>query len=214
MKIESIIFDLDNTIYPESEYFKAIIEHFCEEKKIDRKLFDFLFENFDEIRFTKSNIFKYVLEKTGQYSNENQEYLFQLYISIKTKLLPYDGIEDWFLKCASEGLKIGVLTNGIIEAQQNKWESLNLNKNGVVFVPARIIGKDKPNIETFDKFFEKTGFNIQKTIFVGDRFENDLEYGFTHGANCILIGEGHREIPNFENAQEAFLYFKTEFIDK
>lgn len=214
MKIESVIFDLDNTIYPESEYFRVIIDEFCLAKNIDRELFDFLFEDFDKIRFTISNIFNYILEKTGHYTHENQEYLFKLYTSIDTPISPYDGIDDWFKCCSNNGIKIGVLTNGIIEAQQNKWACLQLFKNEVFFTPSRTLGKDKPNTETFNQFMELTQFNIANTLFVGDRFQNDLEYGYVHGAKCILIGEESFIIPSFTNPKEAFSYFKREFIDK
>lgn len=214
MKIESIIFDLDNTIYPESEYFSKIIDQFCDVKKIDRNHFNFLFENFDEIRFTRSNIFKFILEKTNLYNTENQEYLFELYTSIKTEILPYDGIADWFKCCHQNNIKIGILTNGIVEAQKNKWESLVLKKNDVFFIPSRELGKDKPNPETFLQFFTLTQFDITSTLFVGDRFLNDIEFGISNGAQGILIGEKHSEIPSFATSNLAFSYFQREFIDK
>ncbi len=214
MKIKAIIFDLDNTIYPESEYFSKIIDQFCGIKSIDRKLFDFLFENFDEIRFTKSNIFKYILEKTNLYSQENQEYLFKLYTSIESKLTPYDGVSDWFQCCFDQKIKIGVLTNGIIEAQKNKWQNLILQKDEVFFKPSREIGKDKPNPVTFHEFLNAAKFDLKSTLFAGDRFINDIEYGILNGAQGILIGETHPKVPSFETPHQAFLYFKREFIDK
>ncbi len=213
MKINSILFDLDNTIYPESDYFFQILNEFCNIEKIELQKFNFLFENFDHFRFNKSNIFSFILNECNEYSDHRQELLFQLYISMNTTLNPYPGIKEWMECCKANNIAIGILTNGIIDAQNNKWKCLNLDKSEIIFYPSRSLGKDKPAASTFEKYLEISGFDIKNTLFVGDRFSNDLEYGHKAGAPCLLIGSDSDKVPNFIDHQAAFSYFKTEFID-
>jgi FMN phosphatase YigB (HAD superfamily) len=186
---------------------------FCEIEGVDFLKFDFLFENFDTIRFNQSNIFSYILKECNEYSDERQELLFNLYTSISTSLNPYPGITDWINVCRNNNILIGVLTNGNINAQINKWNCLNFDKSDIFFQSARNFGHDKPESSTFDKFFQTSGFDLNQTIFVGDRFSNDLEYGYNAGSPCILIGSSEIKIPQFDNHKSAFLYFQSEFID-
>lgn len=213
MKINSILFDLDNTIYPESDYFLQVITEFCQIEHVDFHRFDFLFRDFDSIRFGQSNIFQYILVECNEYTDKRQELLFNLYTSIETTLKPYPGIQEWLDDCRSKSIQIGILTNGIIGAQNNKWKCLDMDKSEIIFHPSRSIGKDKPDPATFEKFMAISGFEVKNTLFVGDRFKNDLEFGYTAGAPCCLIGSTSDKVPYFQDQKTAFTYFQTEFIE-
>jgi FMN phosphatase YigB (HAD superfamily) len=212
MKANTVIFDLDNTIYSESDYFHCVFNQFCDANKINFQVFEFLFDNFDYYRFNKKDIFKFALEEVNLFNETYHNQLFQLFISIECKINPYSGINEWFEYCLNNNLKIAILTNGIITAQNNKWNCLNLtNKDNCHFVPARIFQNEKPSSDAFNGILNQLNVSWEDCIFVGDRYENDLEQGVKNGSHGILIGDesNHKNIQAFSSIQEAFNYFQT-----
>jgi FMN phosphatase YigB (HAD superfamily) len=128
------------------------------------------------------------------------------------KIEPYEGVNEWIDFCILKNIQIGVLTNGIINAQQNKWNCLKINnKEKIQFTPSREFENDKPNVHTFEKFMLQINANWETTLFVGDRFENDLEQGIKNGSHGILIGSEskHKNVRAFHTIQKAFNYFQT-----
>lgn len=211
MKISSIVFDLDNTLYPESAYFKAIFEHFCQLEKIPFATFDFLFEQFDHFRFTEKDIFRFALNRVNLFSENRHESLFNLFTGIETCVEPYPNVTTFISEAIERGLRLYVLTNGQIKAQTNKWRCLEIpEKNRIFFVPSREYGKDKPASETFDRFVAEARIHLQSIVFIGDRFTNDIEWGLKHGAQGILVNtaETHPQVPTFQDAAEVWHYIQ------
>ena len=102
MKIEAVVFDLDNTIYPEKDYFKAIFTEFSLSNNFRFSVFNFLFEDFNNIRFTKKDIFKFALEQANIYSEDFHNQLFNLYIQINIRIKPYEGAFEWVNDCLNK----------------------------------------------------------------------------------------------------------------
>ncbi len=212
MKIEAVVFDLDNTIYPEEAYFKAIFTEFSRCNKIRVSIFDFLFEDFNTIRFTKKDIFKFALEQANIYFDEFHNQLFNLYIEIDVQINPYEGAFEWIKDCLNKNLKVGILTNGIVKAQQNKWKCLGGNDLDVLFAPARQFEQEKPHFSSFEGIMKKLNCKFENTLFVGDRFENDIQYGMENGGFGLFIGKNESvNVSQFESIQQAFAYFKLHF---
>jgi FMN phosphatase YigB (HAD superfamily) len=212
MKANTVIFDLDNTIYSESDYFHCVFNQFCDANSIDFQTFQFLFENFDYYRFNKKDIFQFALEEANLFSETYHNQLYQLFISIECVINPYSGITEWFEYCLNNHFKIAILTNGIIAAQNNKWNCLNLkNKDHYHFVPARTFQHEKPSIDAFEGLLNQLNVSWEQCVFVGDRYENDLEQGVENGCHGILIGNEskHESVPAFQTIQEAFNYFQA-----
>lgn len=197
----ALVFDLDDTLYVESSYFLAIFSVFCANNGWPNGTFSSLIENFHELRFTQANIFGYFLDlndgllRSGAGDNVHKtrelymDELFSLYTGLKTKLEPTNGVVEWLDFARRRNMKVGVLTNGIPLAQRNKWSCLNIaDKSLISLVPARECGCEKPHPEAFNCISRRLGVDINHIVFLGDRFENDLAYPFSQGANCILLG--------------------------
>jgi putative hydrolase of the HAD superfamily len=212
MKIEAVVFDLDNTLYPEENYFKEIFKVFSIQNNLNVNIFDFLFEEFNTIRFTKKDIFKFALEQAKIYSEDFHNELFALYTEINIPIHPYLGAFEWINYCFEKQIKVGILTNGIINAQKNKWKCLGGDALNVCFIPARIFEKEKPHPSAFDGIMFRLNCPYNQTLFVGDRFENDIRFGIDQGGMGILIGnESNVNVSQFESIQDAFEYFKLHF---
>ena len=163
----------------------------CTKKKKFSHFENFLTE-FDFFRLKENDIFKFALTQAGYYSIENHNYLFHLYLSISSRILPYAGIDYLIEKAFSRKIDIYILTNGISEAQKNKWRNLDLvNKSKITFQPSREIGKDKPCNETFIEMFKIINRSPQEVIFIGDRYENDIKWGLDNNSKGFLINSLH-----------------------
>ncbi len=209
MKIESVVFDLDNTLFPESEYFEKVLVEFSKELSIPISIFSEILLNFDEFRATKPNIFKFILNTTDLYCEKNYDLLFEIYTTIQTQISPYPEIENGILSLINKDLRLGVITNGVILSQHNKWKCLQLGyKEQILFKAAREYGQDKPSAFSFDSFMNECEFAYEKTIFVGDKFKNDIEYPMSQGGKGILITNAEYNSENiicFQNTSEAIL---------
>lgn len=194
---QAAVFDLDNTLYPESDYFKAIFQEFSIEQHVPFEHFDFLFSDFDAIRFTKKDIFSFVLEKLNLDTAKFQPLLFEKYIRINTVLHPYPNANTLFQSLQEKNIPIYILTNGVIEAQKNKWEMLKIPKDNTTLQPAREFGVEKPHLECFQAFLEKYQLQNTPIWWLGDREENDLSFGKQRGDHTTLIGSFSDAISHF-----------------
>jgi putative hydrolase of the HAD superfamily len=224
---KAVVFDLDDTLLSESNYFEAVLEEFCYIRGWPKSTVSPIIENFKYIRFNKRDIFRYFLQQNKKYwscGNKKADeriffslrnLLFDLYKNINTKISPLDGAEDWIEYMQLNSCKIGVLTNGIAEAQYNKWRNLALNnKSTIIFVASRECGKEKPDSKSFIRISDKMGIGMKDITFVGDRFDNDLSYPLSQGSTGILIQSDcntNKESDNFviiNNLSRAFDFFK------
>jgi FMN phosphatase YigB (HAD superfamily) len=209
--MRALLFDLDNTLYPESDYFRAIFSQFSQNQGLAPERFAFLFNDFDQIRFTQRDIFRYALNQASEFSEARHQALFELFVGIGCELSPYKGVQELIDWAFSQNLRIGVLTNGHIEAQSNKWNCLNLvGKEHIHFAPARLFGADKPASASFEEMMIHMGCRAEEMLFIGDRFGNDIKWGLEQGGSGALVnahekGEG---VPSFESFQELMEWIR------
>ncbi|MFZ9754653.1 MAG: HAD family hydrolase [Bacteroidia bacterium] len=205
---KALIFDLDNTLYPESAYFQAIFSQLSQQFNLEPERFAFLFKDFDRIRFSQRDIFGFALEQAACFSKEYHEALFQLFTQIDTHLIPYDGVQACIDQAIEAGLAIGVLTNGQVLAQTQKWNCLQLDrKANIHFSAARSLGADKPASSTYEAFLNGMGFQPQDCLFIGDRYANDLDWGIQQGGKGILI-HSHEEVAGVPQVRDFFELMK------
>jgi putative hydrolase of the HAD superfamily len=208
MSSKAIVFDFDDTIYPEADYFQDVFFSFCSEVGWPKSAYEDIIKNFRHYRLTKKNIFSFFLQANSSIRKTNREplpdsvlldRLFEIYTSIETNLTPYDEAESAINIALNNGFKVGVLTNGVVNAQINKWKCLSLAaKSEISFIPARVTGADKPNPMAFEKMQEMLGVVIERTVYVGDQFKNDIEYPLNAGGWGVLIADESIQHINYD----------------
>jgi FMN phosphatase YigB (HAD superfamily) len=223
---QAIIFDLDDTLYSESHHFEHIFSDFCSINKWPKSSYLPIINDFTYIRRYQKDIFSYFLKHNLEYwetNNKNnslrrfnnlRNMLFLLYNNIEVNLTPMKGASRWIEYAFRNSMKVGVLTNGVIGAQNNKWKNLNLPyKDDITFVAARECKREKPFYEPFLHISNSIGVKFSKITFIGDHFENDLEYPLSIGSTGILINEhsnrsGNSMIHIAKDLHSSFLFFK------
>lgn len=198
----ALVFDLDDTLYQESSYFSEIFSAFCSNEGWPNSTFAPLMDDFRHLRFTQKDLFGYFLDQNrsrlrSTAASVNNEYreslrngLFSLYTGIQAHLTPMNGVAAWMEFAHGNGLKVGVLTNGVAAAQRNKWACLDIPyKAEITLLPARECKREKPYPEAFHAISQALGVEINQITFLGDRFENDLSYPLSQGATGVLLSQ-------------------------
>jgi putative hydrolase of the HAD superfamily len=176
--IKGIVFDLDNTLYDEHLYFFAVFEKLCNILKCNEKL-EGMKRAFSSLRSTSKDIFRDVLNinKFEQNAQRLEDDLFQIYISLDIKIEPYEDALYLLELCNNKNLKVGILTNGVIEAQKNKIRCLSISDYiGEVFF-ARQFGKifEKPHRRSFEEISKNLKVSAPELIFIGDNPNIDFQ---------------------------------------
>ena len=192
--IESWVFDLDNTLYdPEEDVFS----------QIDKKMTSFISKRFDINHNDAFNIQKeYFLEygttlaglMNDKSNNIDPDEFLEYVHNIDLKSLN----PNLALKKAINNL-IGpkfIFTNGTKYHAENVIKKLDLeNVFEFIFDIKAANYIPKPNIETYNSFFESTGINPKTSIMFEDMGRN-LIPAKDLGMTTVLI---KREIPNQDN---------------
>mgnify|MGYP001335895219 CR=1 FL=1 len=181
-----IIFDLDNTLYDEKQYYDAIIKQFIKEyfpEKINRLL------PIQKSYRKSRDIFKYILDQYEIYSVENQAKCFELYKSIKIRLTPYKAFNKIIDLKKHKKFQIGLITNGVVAAQRNKIKCLGIEENFDAIIYARTWGKslEKPHEKPFNEILKVLNCKAEDAIMVGDTFKTDILGASNLGISCFWI---------------------------
>lgn len=119
-EIRGIIFDLDDTLYPEKDYirsgFRAVADYLGH-PDYAQTLWDFFKANIPAIDV--------LLKEIGR-ENEREAAL-SVYRQHKPRIQPYDGVRKLLSRFRQHGVKIGIITDGRPEGQRNKLEALGLS---------------------------------------------------------------------------------------
>ncbi len=177
-KIEAVIFDLDDTLFPERQYIRsgygAIGRHLrialdCEEpfeqwlwlrfeSGQTEGAFDALSENFD-LGLSQSQIVE----------------LVEIYRRHVPQIAPYDGIADFLGKLRSL-YKLGLLSDGFMPAQELKFRALKLERFFDEVLFTENLGRDawKPSTIGFTKLSRALGAADKNCVYVGDNPAKDF----------------------------------------
>lgn len=174
----TILFDLDNTLYQETDFlfpvYKVISEKFYPDDF--SRVYNFLVSEF--ICRGRKSLFDKLVEVFPKNGINSKNCLAVLRTYRCSNLLtPY----PWFLNflCqVDEKFKIRIITNGHVDQQKNKIWSLNFgNYTKNMDVVYANLTRPKPHIESYFAFHDVKDFN--DPIYIGD---SDIDFEFSQRA--------------------------------
>lgn len=203
MSIKSVVFDLDDTLYPEIDYVKS---GFCEvAKEIEKhfgvkntykKLCDF-FET------DKNDVYKRVLRDYGIAFKENDILdLVKIYRTHIPKILLSDEVKNTISVLRQTGLKIGIITDGRPFQQHAKIQSLGLDKIvDSIIVTDELGGIDfrKPNPIAFKEMCKILCVQPEEMVYVGDNPKKDFAIKQVLPINTVMLKCGFYQRENYIN---------------
>ena len=174
----TILFDLDNTLYNETDFlfpvYKVISEKFYPDDF--GRVYNFLVSEF--IYRGRKSLFDKLTEAFPQngISSKNCLAVLRTY-KCSNLLTPYPWFLD-FLYQVGEKFRIRIITNGHVSQQKNKIWSINFgNYTKRMDVVYANLTRPKPHIESYFAFHDVEDFN--DPIYIGD---SDVDFEFSQRA--------------------------------
>lgn len=211
-KLEAIIFDLDDTLYPEREYvksgFRAVSEFLGNRFNCDS---DNILSELDRMFLNgyRGDLFDRLL---GHYSDWDVSInkLIEVYRNHIPKLKPFDGLEE-LLQLLKRNKKLALISDGYLDVQVKKFESLKLKKyfNSIIFPDQW--GKEfwKPSTKPFRETLQQMKVNSGKTVYVADNPIKDFKGAKQLGIHTIRIRIENCEHTNKEAVSTEYAPDKT-----
>ena len=168
--IEAVIFDLDDTLYPEIEYVKSGFKKIAERFKMPELELE-LWQSFERGGKPIDDVFN-----AHEIINLKDEAL-HVYRFQKPTIRLFDGVED-MLKRLHKSYKIGIITDGRPEGQHAKIDALGLeDKVDEIIITDELGGIEyrKPNPAAFILMQQKLGAQFKKIVYVGDNPKKDFQ---------------------------------------
>ena len=202
-----VIFDMDDTLFPESEFvfsgYRSVAERVWEDYEID--ILPTLLKLFNEGRRGDLMSIALLIHKIKVNKNYVKDTLVPAYRFHAPIIKPYLDVRSTISKLKKLGHKIALLSDGWHKVQQKKFDALCLNEffDKVIFTDN--LGKDawKPSKIGFQILLEYFNLESHDAIYVGDNIEKDFIAPNALGMQSVRISR-----PNTEHYQK----FSTEAI--
>ena len=174
----AIVFDLDDTLYPERDYvrggFVAAAEWAASELDEERQaVFDELWASFEA--GIRGDTFDRWLERHGHAGEVNRRAMISAYRGHLPQLEPYEDVRPT-LEALRGTVQLGLITEGARAVQEAKLAALGLRP---AFDKVLILGEDergewKPSPRPFEDWLVGTGIAPAEAVYLGDNPAKDF----------------------------------------
>ena len=213
MNINAVIFDIDNTLYPEIEYFIDVVSAYTPLSIYVNEIRALLGTGF---RYNSENILRDVLIYFNLDSTKHQNDFFEVYRSVHSNIILDEDTINSLEYLMKNNIKIGILTNGVREVQQNKFKCLNLENyvDGVIY--AKSTGEEKPHKKPFNSICNLLGIPMRNALMIGDDYKNDVLGALNAGMHSVFLNKypNVKPVNSYKHSFSSIYDIVTEFIDE
>ncbi|WP_010649878.1 HAD family hydrolase [Oceanobacillus massiliensis] len=228
--MDTIIFDVDDTLYDQALSFKRtchkMFQNSFTDEELDklyitsRKYSDALFDRNVAGEITTKDMhiirIKAACEEFGLTISDEEAMEFQeSYVEEQQKITLFDEVEEMLELLYQNNVQLAILTNGAEGHQSMKIKQLKLErwvpKNNLFISGA--IGHAKPTREVFQFIENKLKLDKSKTIYVGDSFDNDIVGAKQAGWQAVWMNHRKRELPMNSYIPDNVVYSARELME-
>ncbi len=202
--MKAVIFDLDDTLYPEKSYclsgYRAVADHIGGDYELLKELF---------IESPKM-VFNRYFERLGiNYEKEDILKLIGIYRGHKPEIEFFPDAVATIKALKEKGMRLGIVSDGFAEAQRQKVKALGCDKYFEKIILTDEIGRDawKPSAKGFELLEKEFGVRADEMIYVGDNPSKDFYLKITAGVKTARITREdgvYRDTPYFEDVHEDY----------
>ncbi len=178
-KIRAILFDLDNTLYPEEEYvasgFRAVAEFLAKHKKLNaetlqKKMMSILHAQ------GRRRVFNTLLAELNLNSPTWMRTLLLVYRSHRPAIFLCPQVNSTLVALRNRGLQLGLVTDGAASVQRRKIAALDLEQYIDVIVCTDELGhgRAKPSPVPFEVALTLLGVPADQTAYIADDESKDF----------------------------------------
>lgn len=176
--IQALVFDLDDTLYPEIHYvrsgFRVIAGRLAVFGCDADSIFNLLWQTFES--GPRDRVFNTVLQQLGQ--NEDPQLIAELVSLYRTHrpAIQLDNSTRRLLAALKKNYTLGLLTDGYLPAQQLKVEALQLQKYIPHILYTEELGRQfwKPSPVPFEKMTQRLRCLPAQTVYIADNPAKDF----------------------------------------
>ena len=210
--LRAIVFDLDDTLYPERAYvlsgFRAVATWAEEHLGILQH------QGFAELRRlfedgVRGNTFNHWLESHRLKPDDWIPQMVRVYREHDPCIAPYAEVPD-LLQRLRPRYRLGLVSDGYVEVQKRKLAALGLTSCFDVLVFSDEWGREvwKPNSRSFEIVLERLGVTESEAVYVGDNPNKDFLGARQAGMWTVWVRRSdglysHLEPPSAEYAPDA-----------
>lgn len=181
-----VIFDLDDTLYSEKDYvrsgFREISRHYKNIKNMSDKLW-YAFENGEKAIDS-------VLKEEGLHSPETVSRCLDLYRNHYPDITIYPEAEKLLCILKSNGVRLGMITDGRPEGQRAKIAALGIQQyfeKIIITDELGGIGFRKPDTKAFEEMQKHFNTPYSTMVYVGDNPKKDFIAPEKLGMNSVYF---------------------------
>lgn len=168
-EIKGVIFDLDDTLYSEKEYVKSGY----------KKVSDYLGGGYEEKLWKYFEEGKPAIDELLKeiHREDIKKEVLNIYREHKPSLHLYDGVMELILHLKTQGIKVGIITDGRPNGQKNKIAALGLNDIIEDIIITDELGGEqfrKPCDIAFRIMQRRWRLNSSEIVYVGDNLGKDF----------------------------------------
>jgi putative hydrolase of the HAD superfamily len=165
MNPKTIVFDLDDTLFPEIEYLKSAVQEIASYTDPKNKnLYNEMYKWYQN----KENVF---LQLQKQYQNISILDLKNSYRNHIPNFNPFSENRELLIELKNNGHFLGLITDGFSVTQRNKIKALNIDTLFDLIIISEEFGSVKPNTKNFEAFNK---FNTIEKYYIGDNTSKDF----------------------------------------
>ena len=188
-KYKLVVFDLDNTLYRETDYlfaaYRRIAERCAADPKTAEEYYSYLCTSF--AREGRADLFQRFKDRYAVALSIPQ--MLEILRTTECALTIYPAKKDLIAQLLENGKKVAILTNGNSQQQRQKIANLQIKElfPQVVVVYASEI-ESKPSPRALQQLMAQTGVRPEETLFVGDG-ETDCRTAANAGVDFVYTTE-------------------------
>jgi putative hydrolase of the HAD superfamily len=195
-KIRAVIFDLDNVLYDEKDYFYAAFKEiaiFLSQRcnVSEEELFNRMKYDLQQKSSLYPRLFNDLIASLGLNQNLLSD-LLALFFGVKVNLKMFPDSQELLLALKKQKIKLGLVTNGNVKTQKNKVKLLGIENLFDFIVFARELGadKEKPDPEAYRRLIGDLGVKAEETLCIGDNPYTDFWGAKTLGVKTVRLLRG------------------------
>jgi len=176
--IRLIIFDLDDTLYPEMDFVKSGFRNVSEALSRDfgfqtGEIYCLLINAFNEDR---KFVFNRVLNTLGINDDAYLTKIISIYRNHEPKIQLYPDAEK-MLPFLKKNFLLGLVTDGFPVTQKLKIEALNIEKyfNKIIYTWEKDGNYSKPSVLPFKDMLDEFRIMPAQAVYIGDNVEKDFK---------------------------------------
>ncbi|MGN7941322.1 MULTISPECIES: HAD family hydrolase [Bacillaceae] len=211
MSTKAMIFDLDDTLFAEKDYiFSGFL---AVDKAVQKKLsvsgfYKIAIELFEEGE--RKYIFNRALDRLNV--NYNNKLIHSLLKTYRTHLPDIQLLNDakWVIENLHDSVKLGIISDGYIDAQYNKVKALNLKNMFHSIILSDRFGREnwKPSKVPYLHVCMALQVEHKDCIYIGDNLSKDFITAKSLGWKTVYIERRHGMYPNIIVDEEYQAHYK------